>query len=152
MNKVIFIIILLIFSKSYAKCCECDSISLKAEIIESDFLFIGEVIKVNKQSDITDIYGRPYGYTKVMVKKIFKGELPSLDTITIVNMVNVGCEYQFLENKNYLIFITRNANCYFVHASICSRTKLLEESKKEIQFLESKEGEKIIEENKYPIR
>jgi hypothetical protein len=127
MNKLLVILLLFISLKSYS--CSCAGIPPINKNWESaDEIFIGEIIKVDSL-----LYGnngaKIYSFT-CKVLKSYKSEIyTEREFRTVLGQSSASCDFMFQLGKVYLIYAKEESQT--LACSICSRTNLLENVKKE---------------------
>jgi hypothetical protein len=131
MNKIIisisFCVAVFIFSTVEVFGCTCIAPEPVAdEYKRNTAIFSGQVISSIKS-------GKSARKVKIRVKDRWKGKSSKIITIS-TSAVGAMCGYNFVKGKSYLIYADSDeSNALWV--SICSRTKLLSESKEDIEAL-----------------
>jgi hypothetical protein len=98
----------------------------KEAVQNSDLVFIGSVVKINKIAD---------NQLAVLFKvnNVIKGD--SLSNVVIRTAASsASCGYNFVKNSMYIVYATKGENRIY-HTHTCTRTSLLEHATQDVEEL-----------------
>jgi hypothetical protein len=121
--RIILAVIFLTFIsiKSYA--CSCMSYDIEKEYEKYEVVFIGKVIKTEKESFVDSKFLFPYKFIKVKfeVQKRYKGQAESKFEIITPND-SASCGYPFKKGIEYVVFASHNKEKRKYDVTSCSPT------------------------------
>lgn len=135
-------LVLVLSSGSFEQALACLCASgeeLCSSYNSADVVFIGKVIEIKKatrkinlpDNQTINVIADEY---KFVASRIFSGTTNNSELILVSEGTN--CDFYFEQGKDYLVFAYRNESGK-LGASICTPTKLVEEAKKELFFLQN---------------
>lgn len=150
MRKILFSFVFILLLARNVLACDCvEPLGVDKDKELYDVVFVGKVTSITKvPPNNADEIDMEIKITEFDVVELFKGT--TIDKIvTEIITVCCMCGYIFEEGKEYLVYANRNAEGEKYNTSICSRTKLLEETEREeLEILRMKETKAEIRNSK----
>ncbi len=138
-------IFFLIFSMSIGN-SQCDIPNIKQQWQESLLIFEGTACCQLAPKNLIDLHTLKYHIVSFSNIKIYKGNkiVGTIDTLSFIVRDGIGDYLQFEKNRRYLIYAEKDPLSHFFYISQCSRSRLLEESSYDVNYL-SKQKDTISE-------
>jgi hypothetical protein len=130
MKTFILILIFPLMLPNHASACTCGGKpSIQDNWKHASQVFIGEVIDMDTSGKFYSDRGQQVIMFTVWIKESFKLQnYQGYDKRTFINFQEGTCDTYFDIGKKYLIYASGYSIYGFLHSSICSRTKLLDDT------------------------
>ena len=143
-KTILFLVLLFVTASTFA--CTCKKLSVKKSYTNSNIIFVGRVVAVNEiereqnfkvDGKLRSFPYKIFEYTFELAETI-KGYTNKKSLRVFTESYHSSCGFTFELNKDYLVY-SYFTNFYelasepvnpFLHTDICTRTKLLSETKK----------------------
>ncbi len=130
-------VVLVVFLTPTAKACSCmDSGPPCQAYWPASAVFTGQVIQVTTFTRDQDLRGYPQKLVRFAVSQTFRG-VSGITVETITGNGGGDCGYPFKVGQSYLVYAYGDQKTDKLHASICSRTRLLSEASEDLEYLQN---------------
>ena len=100
-------------------------------------VFTGQVIEVTTfTSDQENFRGHPQKLIRFAVSQTFRG-VSGITVEAITGNSGAECGFPFEVGRSYLVYAFSNPKSNKLHASICSRTRLLSDASEDLEYLQN---------------
>lgn len=135
-RHVLFMILGVLASVYEVHACSCAPSGPPCQSFwQADAVFTASVISKSVSTVGNDIDLKRKGQqvaVKFLVEDVFRGGLGGNDVEVITGFGGADCGYNFEKGKKYLVYASEQQNK--LHASICSRTRLLTEAAEDLAY------------------